>query len=160
MPEYPDNTKDDYPEPPTTNNHAIPVPIPIGEEGAEDYEDVWGHILNDMGWFYLEEVLIARDEQAALGEYTPYEDSIFWATDSGQPIYRGDGDSWELADMHVDGLEADTIHASHKSTVNTVLNGNDTLTISGNESMVVAHNFSIDDSAELTIEDSGVFQVS
>lgn len=95
-------------DPPTTDNHDLPLIPPIGETDAEDYADQWGQILNDEAWSELDELLIARDIESNRSEYTAYEDAIFWATDTGG-VFTGTGTEWAQQDAEFGDVVASTL---------------------------------------------------
>lgn len=148
-----------YTEPPRTDNHELPLVPPIGETNAEDYEDDWGHILNDYGWSYIEEQLVVRDTDANKANYTAYQDAIYWATDGDAQFYVGDGSTWQPASASFDELIASSITATHSMIVERGISGTETLSIQDGESMVVSGEYEVADSAEITVSGSGEFTV-
>ena len=86
---------------PDTDNHNLPKVPPLDSQ----YSDEWGFILNDgefadgsdAGSDALVEALEERtpivDTAANRGEYFPYADALFIASDTGQ-VSLGDGASW------------------------------------------------------------------
>lgn len=87
--------------PPNTDNHNLPKVPPLDTE----YADEWGYIINngqfadgsDAGTPGLVDALEERtpvvDTEANRSNYTPYSDSIFLASDTGN-FFIGDGSSW------------------------------------------------------------------
>jgi len=70
-----------------TTNHNLPKPA------KGDLDGTWGDTVNEELTQRLEERVEIRDVQSNLGNYTPYEDAAFRATDTGR-IYLGDGSGW------------------------------------------------------------------
>ena len=87
-----------------TQNHNLPRPEPGSFEGT------WGtEIMNDDLTQKVEERMIVRDELANINNYEPYDGAIFWATDTGEPIFKGDSETWGLANAEVADLTAETL---------------------------------------------------
>lgn len=95
-------------DPPTTDNHDIPLIPAIGEQDAELYEDEWGTILNDDAWSKLDTKLIVRDTLSNQSNYTPYDGALFWATDNDEQLYVGTGTGWEVVSGGFDDLTINT----------------------------------------------------
>jgi len=91
------------PTPPTTPNHDLPLIPHVGDDAAQEYSDDWGAILNDSAWSVLEEQLIVRDVENNRTSYTPHQDALFFATDTGA-IYVGDGSTWTQSASDVTNL--------------------------------------------------------
>ena len=106
------------PDPPTTQNHDLPLVPPVGDENADDYESEWGDILNDSGWSQLEQLLVARDVESNRTEYESYDNAIFWATDTGA-VYVGDGSEWSLRDAEFASLALSSLVISGDITTDT-----------------------------------------
>lgn len=65
-----------------------------------EYGDSWNYN-TDMD--HIEELLVVRDVEANLANYTPHNKALFVATDTGA-VYDGDGTNWNAATRELAGL--------------------------------------------------------
>jgi len=98
-----------------SNNHDLPRPNP------GDFDGTWGtDVMNDDMTQKLEERLVARDTEANLSNYTPYDEAIFVATDTGA-VYDGDGSSWNKAERDFQKVTTEALEAGQADITNETL---------------------------------------
>ncbi len=86
-----------------TTNHDLPRPA------TGTFEGTWGEdVMNNDMTDKLEKKLVARDTESNKGNYTPYSNAIFIATDTGA-VFDGDGTSWNKAERDFQNISASSL---------------------------------------------------
>lgn len=98
-----------------TPNAKLPrltVGLDYSEVGEEDEE--WGDIYNEQLLENLDEQLVMADSVAKISEYTPYNDTLYYATDTGE-LFVGDGVDWKAAaiELRIKSLEETVAEHDH-----------------------------------------------
>lgn len=99
-----------------TRNHGLPRPAPGAFEGSWPTD-----VTNDVT-AKLEEKLVARDLEANLADYEPYEDAVFVATDTGA-VYDGGGTRWKRASRDFESVSVDALVTGSRPVANAQAHG-------------------------------------
>lgn len=83
---------------PNANLPRLTVGLNYSEVGDENEE--WGDIYNELLLENLDERLVMTDEVDSIGQYVPYKDVLFYATDTGQ-LFVGNGSAWGEAEIEL-----------------------------------------------------------